>query len=830
MKLVDIARELRITTQELRHELQKTNFGVSPTAHEVDDAIGKGILRFLKGKVKPTLTHRRAAMVFKDDKEIVIEEEKPKVVEEKEEPKEEKEEEPKEEKKDTAALEDRSRIPKPGMVIKPAKSVQVVVNRRIEIGKPSKPVSEASLPKNYYNTSTKKKRKGRGGSDEEKVLETLGRHSRQVRKAKVARVSYAVGEVTEGLTAEEIAIERELDSEAFRDQKKHRALSQRTGHKAQPQIKAKTGVVELPGVLNVKEFCEKCGLTLTDVLKTLAKNGVMATINQKIDYDTAAIVAGELGVEVKLKQMEATSDELFERDIQKLIKEEDKSLLKPRAPVVTIMGHVDHGKTKLLDTIRSANVMATESGGITQHIGAYQVVKNGRAITFLDTPGHEAFTAMRARGAKVTDIAILVVAADEGVMPQTEEAIAHIKEAGVPIIVALNKIDKPTANLDKIKGELGKYDLIPEEWGGKTPMVPVSALTGQNIDKLLEMILLVADIAELKANPNRLAVGTVIESNLDPNMGPVATILVSTGTLKIGNDIVVGSTVGRVKAMHNHKGELVAMAGPSAAVRISGLSAVPQAGDILQAFKDTKTARDRAEEIKRLTQLREEELSGSMADRIVAQINAGKVKQLKVVIKADTKGSMEAILKSLSEIKSTDVAVKVIHYGIGNVASTDVIMAAASQALLLSFHVDVSTGIKKEAEKEHVDIRQYTVIYKMVEDMERMLAGMLEPEIRTVELGKLSIQQIFLDKKKWVIAGCRVDSGKIQRGAQVRLVRNGEMIFDVPLESLRHVNEEVKELDAGSECGIRISTPKPVVVGDILEAYKIEKIERTLLK
>jgi len=830
MRLADIAKELRITTQELRRELAKTNFGISASAHEVEDALAKGVMRFLKGKVKPTLTHKRVAVVFKDEKEVKPKEKKPRTARKKTGKKEE-EAEVKEEKKleqeeaAKAEIKTRATIPKSTPTIEPRKTAQVSVTRRIEVEEKGKAygMPKEEFPKTYYKS--KGKRKGKHLKAEERIL-TVMRHPLAGPKIKKARVNYMVE--GGGLTAEELVIERQIDREHFREQKKQRAISQKRGPKAQPQIKPKTGVVEIPRAISVKEFAEKSGLPVSDVIANLFKNGIMATINQIIDYDTAAIVATELGVEVKMTEKEATSEELFAGDIKTFLQEEDKSLLKERPPIVTVMGHVDHGKTKLLDAIRHTNVVAGEAGGITQHIGAYQVNKNGHLITFLDTPGHEAFTAMRARGAKVTDIAILVVAADEGVKPQTVEAINHAKEAGVPIIVAINKIDKPTANIDRVKGELVEFGLQSEDWGGKTIMVPVSAHTKEGIDTLLEMILLVAEMEKFQANPKRMAVGTVIESHLDPALGPVATVLINTGTLHIGDNVVVGTTMGRIKTMHDYKGDVLKDVPPSGATRVSGVDKVPKAGDILQAVKNEKIAKERLNQIKELRRHQEETESGSMVERIVSQINTGNIKYLKLVVKTDTKGSLEAILQALYKIKTEDVAVKVIHYGVGNISDTDVIMAAASQALLIGFHVTVNTHVKKLAEKEHVDIKNYTIIYKLTEDTKAILSGMLEPEISVVELGKLEIKQIFLDKKKWLIAGCKVAQGKVEKGSMVRVTHNGETLFETKLESLKHIQQDVSELEKGSDCGIKISTPQPVEVGDVLEVFKIVKKQRTL--
>lgn len=844
MHLNEIARELQITTQELRRELAKTNFGISPGTHEIDDALSAGIIRFLKGKIKPTLTNRRVAVILKDGTVAKKkEEEKP---EEKKEDQKSKRPKRAMTKKEKEALElkkqqeiaekemetkapekkvDRSYVPKnvPRAVSDSGEPVHV--SRRIEIdtGKTTKEEKVNELPRTYYKS--KKKRRGKGARDQQAdELEVISRHPG--RKIRIAKVDYQE-EMADDLSAEEIEIMKEQDREHFRAQKKHRAVNQKRGPKEQPQIKAKVGTVEIPSIISLKEFSEKCGLSVTAVIASLLKNGMMATINQQLDYDTAAIVADELGVEIRKREEEAHAEDLFEGDLTKLL-QDDKENLTIRPPIVSIMGHVDHGKTKLLDYIRKANVVAGEAGGITQHIGAYQAEKNGHLITFLDTPGHEAFTSMRARGAKATDIAILVVAADEGVKPQTVEAINHAKEAGIPIIVAINKIDKPGANPDKVKGELVEYGLQAEDWGGKTIMVPVSAHTGEGISVLLEMILLVAEMEDLKANSNRQAVGTVVESNLDKALGPVATILVNTGTLQVGDSVVVGTSIGKIKAMHDHTGKNLKKAPPSAPVRISGLARVPQAGDLLQAFKSEKVAKESAQKLMTMNAVREERLSGSMVERLVHGINSGEISFLKIVLKADTKGSLEAIMQSLQKIKGADIAVKVIHFGVGNFADTDVIMATASQALLVGFHVKANQHVMKLADKEHVEIRNYEIIYKLIEDVKAIMSGMLTPEINVIELGKIEIKEIFLNKKKWVIAGGKVTQGKVESNSMVRVTREGETLFETKLESLKLVKEDIKELEKGSECGIKIATPKVVEPGDILEVFKIEKVERHL--
>lgn len=584
-------------------------------------------------------------------------------------------------------------------------------------------------------------------------------------------------------------------------------------------------IIELPEAITVKEFAEKTGIGAAKVIGELMKNGILANINQQIDFDTAQIIASDIGVSVKKKIGEASAEDVFRGNLQALLKEEDPGDLKERPPIVVVMGHVDHGKTSILDFIRETHVVAKESGGITQHIGAYQVEKNGRKITFLDTPGHEAFTAMRARGAKVTDIAILVVAADEGVKPQTIEAIQHAQEAGVPIIVAINKMDKEGADPDRVKGELAEYELVSEEWGGKTIMVPVSAKTGLNMQQLLDMILLVADIANLKANPNRAAIGTVVEAHLDRNLGPIATIIVNSGTLHMMDNIVVGGTFGRVKTMKDHTGKNVKEAGPSTPLLIAGLATTPQSGDIFQVVENEKVARTKAQTVSVLQEA--ELLSRRGVGEIMSQISSGKLNQLKLVLRADTKGSLEAIKQSLAEIKNDDVGVKVILSGVGNVTESDVMMAAAAGGVVICFHVGMHMNVKEVAERENIEIMQYTVIYKLLDDVRKILTGLLEPEEIETILGKAEVKQIFLTKKKEMIIGCKVVEGKIQK-TKVRIFRNGEMIGEGRVDSLRKVDETVHEVKEGNDCGILYTGYLPLAEGDIVESYKMEKRVRTL--
>ena len=593
-----------------------------------------------------------------------------------------------------------------------------------------------------------------------------------------------------------------------------------------------SGSIEMADLISVKEFAEKTGVNPAKIIGELMKNGILANVNQQIDFDTAQIIATDLGINVHRKRVAAEASELMSGDITNMIKEDDPASLMERPPVVCIMGHVDHGKTKLLDSIRHTDVVAGEAGGITQHIAAYQVSKKDKPITFLDTPGHEAFTEMRARGAKVTDIAILVVAADEGVKPQTIEALNHAKEAGVPIIVAVNKIDKPGANLDKVRAELTEHGLQPEEWGGTTVFVPVSALKGEGIDALLDMILLTAEMENLKANPNREAVGTVIEAHLDQNLGPVATIIVNTGTLKIMDNVVVGTAHGRIKLMKDHNGKSLNSAGPSAPVLIAGLSITPRSGDILQVVKDDKTAKDKASEIGMITKRQEEEKMSGM-NQLISSVKSEKI--LRIVLKADTKGSLEAIKNSIAKIKDEDVAIKIIHSGVGSVTKSDVMMASASRGIVIAFQVEYdSPVVGKIATHENVEIKMYKIIYNLLEYIKKVLSGLLEPEITEVVLGRAQVKQIFFSKKNDMIIGCRVLSGKLQNKAKLRVIRNkskdeeDQVVGTGIIDSLRKTDELVKEIGEGNECGIKYKGDIILQEGDILEAYIEEKTQRSI--
>ena len=579
--------------------------------------------------------------------------------------------------------------------------------------------------------------------------------------------------------------------------------------------------IEIPETITVKDLAAEMKKTTAEVIKKLLGFGVMATINQEIDFDTAYLIAQEFGITATKKETVTEEDILFDES------EDREEELVARPPVVVVMGHVDHGKTSLLDAIRKTNVIEGEAGGITQAIGAYMVKINDREITFLDTPGHEAFTAMRARGAQITDIAILVVAANDGVMPQTVEAINHAKSAGIPIIVAINKIDLPDANIDKVKQELMAYELVPEEWGGDTIYVPISAKKNQNIDQLLEMVLLEADVLELKANPHKQAKGAVIEARLDKAKGAIATMLVQRGTLDVGDTIVVGSSIGRIRAMVNDKGKKVKSAGPSTPVEIMGLTDVPEAGDTFYEVKNEKMAKHLIERRKR--QAREQAINSVTKvtlDNLFSQMEEGKLKVLNLIVKADVQGSVEAVKQSLEKLQNEEVRVKVIHSAAGAVNQSDVTLAKVSNAIIIAFNVRPDHTAKEMAEKEEVEIKQYSVIYQAIEDVEAAMKGMLAPKYEEKVIGNVEVRQIFKISNVGTVAGAFVLNGKVERNAGVRVIRDNIVIHDGHLATLKRFKDDVKEVTKGFECGMQIEDYNDIKEGDIIEVYVMEEIKR----
>ena len=582
--------------------------------------------------------------------------------------------------------------------------------------------------------------------------------------------------------------------------------------------------IELPAGISVRDLSVVLKVSPIDIIKKLMANGVMASINQMVDFDTSAIVAAEFG-------WEAVPESIQEEEVvesgevplwrQKIASEKDGDL-KPRPPVITILGHVDHGKTSLLDAIRQTNVAGGEAGGITQHIGAYQVEKEGRLITFLDTPGHAAFTAMRARGAQGADIVVLVVAADDGVMPQTKEAIAHAKAARVPIIVALNKVDKPNANPDRVKQQLAEQELVPDDWGGDTTVVPVSAKQKTGIVDLLTAILLVADAADIRANPQGKVLGTVIEAELDKTKGVMATLLVQNGTLKNGDVVVAGTKHGRLKAMFDYRGKPVQKAGPAIPVRVMGMTEVPSAGDIFEVHQNEKVAREVVN--KRLEALKQQSSSSKMSlEDLFAQFKAGEVKELRLILKSDVQGSLEPVMKEVNNLSTGEIAIKVLYAETGNIGENDVMLASASKAIIVGFNVQAEVSARRLAEAEGVSIRLYDIIYRMTEDIEKALKGMLQPEFTEKVIGKANVLAVFPVSKVGKIAGCRVIEGEVRRNGKIRMYRGTDLVYQGEISSLKHEKDDVREVRHGYECGINLKNFNDVLEGDVIECYILEK-------
>lgn len=585
-------------------------------------------------------------------------------------------------------------------------------------------------------------------------------------------------------------------------------------------------VIELPGMISVRDLAQLVSASPIQVIKILMANGVMASINQTIDFETAAVVLSEMGFEARQESMEEEKvEETGEVPLwRQLIADENPKLLTARAPVVTILGHVDHGKTTLLDAIRNTDVAGGEAGGITQHIGAYQVEHKGRPITFLDTPGHAAFTAMRARGAQGADIVVLVVAADDGVMPQTREAIAHAKAARVPIVVAMNKMDRPNANPEFVKRQLSDCGLVPDDWDGNTIVVPVSAKQRQGLDDLLEAILLVADSLDIRANPAGKVIGTVIEAQVDRAKGVMATFLVQNGTLEMGDAVAAGKVYGKLRAMFDFRGRAVRKAGPSTPVRVMGLSDVPEAGDTFKVFESEKEARQVVGERKLADQQEVTTSPKATLESLFDAFKAGETKELRLVVKADVQGSLEPIVNSLKEIKSDEIKINVLHSGTGEITESDIMLATASKAIVVGFNVSADTGARHLAETEGVSIRLYEIIYRLIEDVEKALKGMLEPEFKPVVTGQAQVLAIFRITKVGNVAGCKVIKGEIRRNGKVRVVRDSKVLFDGEIQALKHEKEDVKEVKLNYECGISLRGFNDFEEGDILEGYVIEQV------
>ncbi|MBE7038064.1 MAG: translation initiation factor IF-2 [Ruminococcaceae bacterium] len=668
---------------------------------------------------------------------------------------------------------------------------------------------------------------------EEIVIEEVSEESLKIVKQDNLKVVDTRQNVVDLEKLDTEKIEQLVDIEKVSNVEKKQKLKKGSQHKkieknmpVAKKEKEKKEVVEVkdimvPDEISVGDFAERLEVNAATVVKKLFELGIMASVSQVIDFDTASLVGEDLGFSI-IKEVIVTEEDVLFNDT-----EDAPESLKPRSPVVVVMGHVDHGKTSLLDAIRSTNVTASEAGGITQHIGAYRVRINDKKITFLDTPGHEAFTAMRARGAQVTDIAILVVAADDGIMPQTIEAINHAKAAGVTIIVAINKIDKEGANPDRIMQELTEYELIPEAWGGDTICVQISAKHRQNIEELLEMVILVAEMKELKANPDRKAKGTVIESQLDKGRGPVATVLVQNGTLRAGDIVVAGTAVGRVRAMVDDRGNAVKKAGPSVPVEIIGLSEVPVGGDIFYAVTDEKKARNVVE--KRKQKIKDENTLSRQAvslDALFDQIKEGEVKDLNIIVKADVQGSVEAVKQSLEKLSNEEVRVRCIHGGVGGITESDVMLASASNAIIVGFNVRPDSGATASAKRDNVDMRLYRIIYDAIEEIEAAMKGMLAPEFKENVLGHAEVRTTFKVSNVGTIAGCYVLDGKITRNSQTRIVRDGIIVHEGVLSSLKRFKDDAKEVASGYECGIGIENFNDIKEGDIIESFVMEEVAR----
>lgn len=681
--------------------------------------------------------------------------------------------------------------------------------------KQSAPIEQKET-REYENSIIDKKKYNNDRNSSEIRKEKLDKNKLRERNTRISTSKLKGLEVDSGSLMDLY----ERDSDLSRSSKGGKKKKQQKVTLNQTKIIPMTEV-KLPEVMTVKEFAESIKKQSSEIIKKLFTLGIMATVNQEIDFDTAYLVAGEFGITAEKEVKVTEEDILFDES------EDDEKDLEVRPPIVVVMGHVDHGKTSLLDKIRSANVVNKEAGGITQHIGAYKVKCKDREICFLDTPGHEAFTAMRARGAQVTDIAIIVVAADDGIKPQTIEAIDHAKAAGVSIIVAINKIDKPNANVERVKQELLEVGLVAEEWGGDTICVPISAMTGEGIDTLLEMILLVADVKDLKANPNKQSKGTVLEARLDKNSGTIVSMLVQRGTLNVGDTIVVGDVIGRIRAMKDDKGKKVKEAGPSTPVEVLGLSHVPMTGDVFYEVENEKVAkqlvnRKIAERRRNLIKQGQKVTLGDLFN----QIKEGKIKELNVIIKADVEGSVEALKESLEKLSNEEVRVRVLHASTGAIKESDVTLASVSNAIIIGFNVRPDSIIEQLAKKENVDLRLYRVIYDAIDDVETAMKGMLAPKYREEVLGKCEIRRVFKLTNVGVVAGCYVKDGKVVRGTMVRLVRDSIVLHEAKIDSLKREKDDVKEVQAGYECGIKLENYSDIKEGDILECFELIEEKR----
>ena len=818
MKLKEYAEQLNIDYKELR-KILKENFGINVRANtKVTEDLKELISLVIDALRNPPQEEEK---VEEPTPQEVKEEEKPKTEVEKEEEKELSEEEKREKelleliKKSKEALLEK---------LKFEEEEEEEEERRYLLAEPYEEIDEKK------REEIKKKAEELKKLDEFELLRRLQSLTRdlipqetkeeqeEMKDKKPQRKKKEKKKTFTGERKKDIREQKKMEEKV----KKQTSKSSRPPKKKKEEEELK--IIQIPEVITVRELADLLDVSPNEIIAELMKRGILATINHTIDPNVAVEIAEKFGYLAEVKTAEEQVEELVESEM-----EENPEELEERPPVVVVMGHVDHGKTSLLDRIRKTDVARREKGGITQHIGASQVeLSNGKKITFLDTPGHEAFTTLRARGAKVADIAVLVVAADDGVMPQTIEAINHAKDAGIPIIVAVNKIDLPQANPDKVLRELSEHGLIPEEWGGDTPVVKVSAKTGEGIDELLEMITLVAELEELKANPKGKTKAVIIETKLDPKRGPVATAIVQNGTLKIGDIFVAGATHGRVRAMIDDKGRRLREAPPGTPVEILGFEELPEPGDILIVVPDEKTAKTLAEQRKR--QKEQEKLKGTALklEDIYEKIQSGELKELKIILKADTIGSIEALKKALEDLSTKKVKVSIIHSGVGAISESDIMLAKASGAIVIGFNTRPNPAARKLLEEEKVDVRTYGVIYDAVEDVKKALEGLLEPEKVEEILGQAEVRATFKIKKVGTVAGCYVLDGKLVRGAKARLIREGVVVYDGEIESLKRFKEDVKEVAKGFECGVKLKDFNDIKVGDIIECYQIKYVKPTL--
>jgi translation initiation factor IF-2 len=803
MRVSDLARKLKIRTEELRPQL--ADFGIDEKVIEITREKANDIASKWSRKQESD-KQELMGMFFDEDEEDTQDED---ILVDEEDTEEDEEDTDIDSSEETDKNHDNE-------TEKESKSEEVKKDSE------TKDSQKPKLEQRNRERGGRRSRDRRNKDKREVAKSPINTEAQEAARARWARAKKASEKL---ITRKVKKMERDKMRRISRDQERLEEVL----HDTSQQAASVKGQVKIGDTISVRELAEKMGVSPIRIVGELLKNGVISNLNQIIDFDTAAIVAEAFSCKIVRDTSAVSGKEILKGNIAKLL-EDDPANLAERPPIIAVMGHVDHGKTTLLDTLRKTNVVEGESGGITQHIGAYQVEINQRKITFLDTPGHEAFTTMRARGARATDIAIIVVAAEEGVKPQTIEAINHARAAKIPIIIAITKIDKAGANIDKVKGELAEHDLQASDWGGKTEIVPISAPNNKGIEELLEIILLTNDLEPVKANPNREAVGTVIESRLDKSLGPVATVLVNTGTLNVGDHFVIGPVIGKVKKMFDWNQKIVKSVPPGMPILIAGLSELPQTGvgEILQVLPNADAAKKKAIEMQRILYAVQRAKSSGMS-QIIGRINAGDIKELKIVLKTDVEGSLEAIQENIAKIGGENAKAKIIHAGVGNVSETDVLMASAADNFLIAFHTKIPPAAAKLADREGVTIRQHTIIYKLLEEIEKLLGGLLDPEEIETDLGELEVKGIFFTKGKEQTVGGLVKTGKMVNGSSVRILRDGQVIDEGRIASLKRDQTNSHEVKEGYECGLKIMLKRTKIQeGDVIQAWRVEKVERKI--